>query len=228
MMECMEDTKTEIITPLNILVSVLSFVGGWINITGYNLFMHTRPSSMTGRAAEIAESFARGEFKICAYLSFVVILFVIGVIISSLITQRFGFNGGIIFVISILTFDIFLVSIDHHLGFLPVTLSMAMGAQNGATSMTAINRTTHMSGATTEIGTNIAFKNWNKAIYWGLRWLLFPLGGFTSYKFIEWLNVNKLNQSITLIIPIIILIFTILIQKKHYDIEVLDIYKPRK
>ena len=52
----MKDSKIKVITPVNILVAVLTFVGGWSNIVGYNLFMHTRPSSMTGRAAEINEA----------------------------------------------------------------------------------------------------------------------------------------------------------------------------
>ena len=216
----MEETNVKVITPINILVSVLAFVGGWINIIGYNVFMDTRPSSMTGRAAEIAESLARGELKTFAYLVLVVLLFILGVIISSLITKRFGLTPGLMFVVGILILNLIVVNADHTLRFFAVFLSMAMGAQNGATSLTDISRTTHMSGATTELGINIAFKNWDKVIFWGIRWIFYPLGGFLAYLFIEWLYMNNLNESLTLIIPIIIIFFTALVQKKFVNIEV--------
>lgn len=223
-----EKTKIEVITPINILVSVFAFVAGWVNIAGYNLFMHTRPSSMTGRSAEIAESLARGEFDTFVYLALVVILFITGVIISSLITRRFGFTGGLMFSVAVLFLDIILISNNKHLGIFPITLSMAMGAQNGATSLTAISRTTHMTGATTELGTNIAFGNWSRAIFWGSRWIFFPLGGVMSYKFINWLGVNDLKEAIILLIPIAIILITAFLQKKFVDIQILDQYKKYK
>ncbi len=221
----MQDSKIEIVTPVNILVSVFAFVAGWVNIAGYNLFMHTRPSSMTGRSAEIAECLARGELDTFLYLAGVVVLFITGVITSSLITKRFGFTGGLVYVVAILLLDIVLIINGKHLGALPITLSMAMGAQNGATSLTDISRTTHMTGATTEFGTNIAFGNWNKAIFWGIRWIFFPLGGFISYKFIDWLALNSYREYITLIIPIVIILSTAFFQKKFIDIKVLNKYE---
>ena len=221
----MKDSKIEIITPINILVSVFAFVAGWVNIAGYNLFMHTRPSSMTGRSAEIAESLARGEFDTVLYLLGVVALFITGVITSSLITKKFGFTGGLIYVVVILFLDIILISNNKHLGVFPITLSMAMGAQNGTTSLTDISRTTHMTGATTEFATNIAFGNWNKAIFWGIRWIFFPLGGFISYKFMTWLKLNNHRQAIILFIPILIILFTAFFQKKFIDIKVLSKYE---
>lgn len=216
----MEETKIKVVTPINILVSVLSFVGGWVNIIGYNVFMHTRPSSMTGRAAEIAESLGRGELKTFAYLILVVFLFVLGVIIASIITERFGFTEGLIFVVAVLVLNLLVVSAEHNLRFFSVFLSMAMGAQNGATSLTSISRTTHMSGATTELGISIAFRNWNKVIFWGIRWLFYPLGGFLAYIFMKWLEANNFNESLTLIIPIIIILCTAFIQKKFVDIKI--------
>lgn len=225
----MEETNVEVLTPINILVSVLAFVGGWVNIIGYNVFMDTRPSSMTGRAAEIAESLGRGELKTFAYLVLVVILFVLGVMISSLITKRFGFTQGLMFVVAILVLNLIIVNAHHTLKFFSVFLSMAMGAQNGATSLTNISRTTHMSGATTELGINIAFRNWDKVIFWGIRWIFYPLGGFLAYVFIDWLYANNLNESFTLIIPIIIILFTALVQKKFVDVKVtkhIEVPKP--
>ncbi len=221
----MEDSKIEVITPINILVAILTFVGGWSNIVGYNLFMHTRPSSMTGRAAEIAESIARKDLEVFGYLIAVVIVFIVGVMISSIITKRLGFTYGLFFVVLILIVDIVLVNNNHHLKAFPILLSMAMGAQNGATSVTAISRTTHMTGATTELGINIASRNWNMAIFWGIRWMCFPLGGLLSYKFMEYLQKNNIKEATTLIIPIVILVCTALIQKKLVDIKVLDSMK---
>lgn len=218
----MENSNVKIITPINILVAVLTFVGGWSNIVGYNLFMHTRPSSMTGRAAEIAESLATGDLKVFAYLISVVILFIIGVSISTVITRHFGFTYGLLMVVVILFGDIILVNNGHHLKALPILLSMAMGAQNGATSLTAISRTTHMTGATTELGTNIACKNWDRAIFWGTRWIFFPAGGILSYKFMGWIQRNNFKESNTLIIPMVIILCTAFIQKKLVDIQVLE------
>lgn len=221
----MKDSKIEIITPINILVSVFAFVAGWVNIAGYNLFMHTRPSSMTGRSAEIAESLARGEFDTVLYLFGVVALFITGVITSSLITKKFGFTGGLIYVVVILLLDIILISNNKHLGVFPITLSMAMGAQNGTTSLTDISRTTHMTGATTEFATNIAYGNWNKAIFWGIRWIFFPLGGFVSYKFMTWLKFNNHRQALILFVPILIILSTAFLQKKFVNIKILSKYE---
>lgn len=221
----MSGSKIKIITPINVLVAVFAFVAGWVNIAGYNLFMHTRPSSMTGRSAEIAENLARGELGTVFYLLGVVALFITGVISASLITKKFGFTGGLIYVVVILLLDIILISNNKHLGVFPITLSMAMGAQNGTTSLTDINRTTHMTGATTEFATNIAFRNWNEVIFWGLRWIFFPLGGVISYKFMTWLKLNEYRQAIILFIPIIIILFTAFLQKKFIDIKIVNKYE---
>lgn len=212
--------RIKVITPINILVSVLAFVGGWVNIVGYNLFMHTRPSSMTGRAAEISESLGRGEFKVFMYLVLVVILFIIGVSISSLITTKFGFTQSLMFVVFLLIISMVIVHNDDYINFFAILLTMAMGAQNGATSLTDISRTTHLSGATTDLGISIAFKDWEKIIFWGIRWLFYPLGGFLAYKFIKWVEINRIGEFSTLVIPTIIVFLTAIIQKLFIDIKV--------
>lgn len=82
-----------------------------------------------------------------------------------------------------------------------------------------------MTGATTEFGTSIALGNWSKTIFWGIRWIFFPLGGFMSYKFIDWLGLNNFRESIILVIPMILILITAFLQKRFIDIKILDKYE---
>lgn len=99
---------------------------------------------------------------------------------------------------------------------------MGMGSQNAATSLTVINRTTHLTGPITDFGINIAKKKWNKVRFWGLRLLGFPLGSFIGFSLATMINGAPINISIILIIPAIIIILTGIIQEKVLDIQLLE------
>ncbi len=56
------------------------------------------------------------------------------------------------------------------------TLPLAMGGQNAVTTLAGINRTTHLTGPTTDLGISLANKDWNKIFFWSLRLLAFTFG----------------------------------------------------
>jgi uncharacterized membrane protein YoaK (UPF0700 family) len=97
-----------------------------------------------------------------------------------------------------------------------------MGGQNAATSLTAINRTTHLTGPATDIGINIAKGNWNLVVFWVLRWVGFFMGTIIAYKLIQIFKIKMIDFSYTLLIPGIIIILTGIIQKNIFDISLLE------
>ncbi len=70
---------------------------------------------------------------------------------------------------------------------------MAMGGQNAATSLTDINRTSHLTGPATDIGINIAKGNWNLVIFWTLRWIGFSMGVVMAYKLVHIFKSNMIR-----------------------------------
>ena len=105
---------------------------------------------------------------------------------------------------------------------------MAMGCQNAATSLTKINRTTHLTGPATDIGINIAEGNWEVVKFWLWRWIGFPLGSIIGFNLANLVDNNIISISSTLIIPAIIIILIGIIQKVILYIPLLANYKTKR
>ena len=197
-------------------------VAGWVDTVGVKIFLHERVSFMTGRAAQIGEWLARSEYKKLTIIAIIVIAFIAGAGISTRVTRKWGLTGGLIFTGSLLFLSAFLVYTEH-VRFVSVAIPLAMGSQNAATSLTAINRTTHLTGPATDIGIKLSMGDWSGAIFWILRWIAFPIGAFMGYEFIEIaIEHEHLNTALALIIPSIVIILTGILQKKIFDIPLLE------
>ena len=96
-----------------------------------------------------------------------------------------------------------------------------MGAQNAATSLTGINRTTHLTGPTTDIGIYLAQGDWKMARFWSLRWLAFFLGVVSSYLLLRSTGDSKLALYLMLL-PGLAISLTACGQKFIFRIPLLD------
>lgn len=213
----MDKSNIKILTPVNLVGFILVMMAGWTDTVGIYLFLDERSSFMTGRAAKLGEYIFNGEMQGVKAVLLVVISFIIGACISTLITRRVGLIGGLFFtgiLLIITVFSTFKVGINIAL----ITIPMAMGGQNAATSLTDINRTTHLTGPTTDIGINMAKGNWNLVVFWVLRWVGFSIGVVMAFNLIHIFKSKMINFSHTLLIPATIIILTGIIQKIAFDI----------
>lgn len=214
--------KVEVLTSVNIVGFILVMMAGWVDTAGVKFFLNERVSFMTGRAAQMGEWLAEGEFEQASYIVLIVLMFILGAAISTRITRTWGLTGGLNFVGGLLFFSALPVYIGE-VRFVAIAIPLAMGAQNAATSLTPINRTTHLTGPATDIGIKLSSGDINGAVFWILRWMAFPLGAFLSYEFVEMsLRNDNVDTSLSLIIPSIVIVATGLIQKRFVDIQLLE------
>lgn len=197
-------------------------MAGWVDVIGLTIFFNERSSFLTGRASKLGEYLASGNTEMFLFVLLIVISFIIGAMLSTKITIKFGFIWPLTFSSILLTITAFTGLYSRFIG--PIGISAAMGAQNAATSMTDINRTTHLSGPATDIGINLAYKNYNRAIFWALRWFGFALGAAIGYivygKFLD----GGLNSYTTLLIPALIIFIVGLLDKFKFKLQILNFY----
>lgn len=214
-------SKVEIITPVNIVGFILVMMAGWIDMAGLKIFLNERVSFMTGRAAQLGEWIAEGAFGQLKIVVIIIITFILGASISTRVTRRLGLLGGLTLEGTLLIMSAFFMYKDNS-KLAAIIIPMAMGVQNAATSLTPINRTTHLTGPATDIGMNLASGNWNQVMFWLLHWVAFPLGAFIGYNFIVRAKLDRnIDMSLVIIIPAIIIILTGIIQKVTVNIPLL-------
>lgn len=209
----------KVFTPVNIVGFILVMMAGWIDTIGVFFYIDERSSFMTGRAVKLGKYIFTGDIQEIKVVLLVIASFIIGACISTLITRKFGLVGGLSFT-SILILTTVLSSFLKFMNVAIITIPMAMGVQNAAKSLTDINRTTHLTGPATDIGINIAKRNWNLVIFWALRWVGFSLGAVIAYRFIHIFRIKNISYSYALLIPGIIIFITGIIQKILFDIPV--------
>lgn len=214
--------KSRVFTSVNVVGFILVMMAGWVDTAGVKFFLDERVSFMTGRAAEIGEWIAEGEFERFSFMILIVFMFILGAGISTRITKRWGLTGGLTFVGGLLFFSALPVYVGE-VRFVAIAIPLAMGAQNAATSLTPINRTTHLTGPATDIGIKLSNGDIRGAVFWILRWIAFPLGAFLSYGFVEMtIRNDNIDTSLSLIIPAIVILAIGFIQKRFVDIPLLE------
>lgn len=207
----------KILTPVNFVGFILVMMAGWVDTIGVCFFLDERSSFMTGRAAKLGEYIFNGEIQGVKTVLLVVISFIAGACISTLITRKVGLIGGLFFTGILIIITVF-STFQKEINIALITIPMAMGGQNAATSLTDINRTTHLTGPTTDIGINMAKGNWNLVVFWILRWVGFSTGATIAFKLIHTFKSKMINFSHTLLIPATVIILTGIIQKMTFDI----------
>ena len=209
--------KNRIFVGVNIIGFILSATAGWIDAVGVKLFLNDNSAFMTGRGLSLGYWMFMWDLKAFISIGLVVIAFITGAFISTKISGKFGLMGSLFFtgfLIVIASFPPFLKDPTIYTMLIP----MAMGCQNAATSLTQINRTTHLTGPATDIGINLAQGNWPMAIFWILRWAAFLLGSVIGFNLVSMVNNNRIRISITLIIPAVIIMTTGIVQRVFLNI----------
>jgi len=182
----MAEQKVEVFTGVNIVGFLLIVLAGWVDVVGVNWFFKERSAFMTGRASNLGKNLAIGNPEAMQIL-IIVIAFMVGAFIGTKLTKSFGLSGGLTFTAVLIIICAWMLGpgagrtvTGVFPGIVGLLIPMAMGCQNATTSATPINRTTHLTGPATDIGTNLALGNWNLFVFWLLRWIGFPLGVYIA------------------------------------------------
>lgn len=206
---------------IKIIGFILAIMAGWIDTIGVKLFLKQRSSSMTGRGHLLGYFAYKLDFKMSISIALIIISFIVGAFISTKIAEKMGLVGSL----SLTGILILIVSIPfvfQHLILCIILIPMAMGCQNAGTSLTEIKRTTHLTGASTDMGINMARGNWEIVRFWLYRLLGFPLGSLIGFNLAYLANKNIVSVSATLIIPAIIIILTGILQNVFLEIPILE------
>ncbi|WP_077368216.1 YoaK family protein [Anaerosalibacter sp. Marseille-P3206] len=207
----------KIFTPVNFIGFILVMMAGWIDTIGVCLFLDERSSFMTGRAAKLGKYIFYGETQEIKIILLVILSFIMGACISTLITRKTGLIGGLSFTSVLIILTVF-STFYKGINIASITIPMSMGSQNAATSLTDINRTTHLTGPATDIGINIAKGNWNLVVFWALRWIGFSMGAAIAFDLLHTFESKMISFSHTLLIPAVIILVTGIVQKKFFPI----------
>lgn len=195
----------------------LTTMAGWLDAVGLSLFLNQRSASMTGRGHILGYWAYKSDFKMFMTIVLIILAFITGAFLSTKIARKRGLTGSLFFSAGLIIMASIPFVLRHSILY-AIFLPMAMGCQNAATSLTDIKRTTHLTGASTEIGINIAKGNWKVVRFWMYRWIGFPLGAFIGFSLADLVKMDIISISITLIVPAIIIILTGITQKKFIDI----------
>ena len=144
-------SRIKVESQINIIGFILVVVAGWIDTVGMELFLNESPAFMTGRGLTLGYWAFKGDLKAFISILIVILAFISGSFISTIITRKTGLLGGLCFAAILVTIGAFHIYLKD-LTIATIIIPMAMGGQNAATSLTAIDRTTHLTGAATDIG----------------------------------------------------------------------------
>lgn len=213
--------KIKLSNGINLVGFILTMMAGWIDAVAIRLLLNHSPTFMTGRAEKLAYSIFNADFEAFFLIGIVIIAFILGAYLSTLITRKTGLMGGLTFAGVLIIIGSFPVCLNHKI-MDSVLLPMAMGGQNAATSLTMINRTTHLTGSATDIGINIAKGNWRMVYFWLMRWIGFPIGSLIGFNLVNLVESNSLTISSIMIMPAVIIIVTGVLQRLIFNIQLLE------
>ena len=149
---------------------LLPFNGGYINAATLISFLQNSVGYVTGNLTYAGVFLANKEYLIFLKMILLVISFLVGTIISRLIIKNPHYNNDYSYPNNLgLQFILILIAmllLKHHIKYCEYLLAMSMGLQNAMTTYygSAIIRTTHMTGTTTDLGLLIAYKIKNKKV----------------------------------------------------------------
>lgn len=220
--ETTEKQNTEELSPVSkesFIGFVLIFSAGWINIQGIKFGIVDSLSYVTGRGVRIGMAMFEGDYPALLYALGAMISYVLGAYIGARAVKERGIGFALLmtsFFLLIVSMNVILKDygyiFDSNLSFEETFLIfsmfltlISMGSMNGATSMTSIGRTTHLTGAATDIGLNFALGKNRTAIFHLLRWVGFFMGAFVGMCFYG--LQNHMTSFLTLI-PVIVIVTT--------------------
>ncbi|MBT9188315.1 MULTISPECIES: YoaK family protein [Zobellia] len=148
------------------IATILSFVAGIVNVTGFLAF-HQLTTNVTGHFALFISDVANFEFWKGTVYFLYIFSFLLGSFLSSFLIEKFNGNKKLnVFVLPtaieclILTFISFLSTVTalEYPNFIVCSLLFAMGLQNSFVTKisNAVVRTTHLTGLFTDLGIELS------------------------------------------------------------------------
>jgi uncharacterized membrane protein YoaK (UPF0700 family) len=139
----------------------LAFMAGIINAIGFLSFQHQGVTHLTGSTTLLAIAAAQGDLVVVLHLVAVAGSFIAGCIVSGIIVQdstlKLGRRYGVALAGEALLLCLAVPLLEHGHNFGLYCASCACGLQNGmvSTYTGAALRTTHVSGALTDLGIQV-------------------------------------------------------------------------
>lgn len=136
----------------------LAMLAGCVNAIGLLGFSHQAVSHLTGTSSLLSLAIINQQFSVAAHLSFILISFLCGAILSGLIIESTAFKIGKRYGFALFIEGIFIYLAMRYLNNNSYVghywVSVACGLQNAmiSTYSGALIRTTHLTGLFTDIG----------------------------------------------------------------------------
>ena len=137
---------------------ILSLFAGFINVLSLLIFQHQAVSHITGSVAQLGIYTSQFQIDATLHVLGVVVSFLCGAIISSLIIRdavlSFGKRYGVTLILESAFIFIAIIGFYYQVSFADYFVSAACGLQNAmaTTYSGAVLRTTHMTGVVTDLG----------------------------------------------------------------------------
>lgn len=141
---------------------IMSFNGGYVNSISLFSILKSPVGYMTGNLTMAGGFFGSGQFYLFFHLASLVISFFLGAMLSGLVIQGQNFKIDRRYSASLslqfTTLTVAMILLVYHHEQASYFLALTMGMQNAMTTHygTALIRTTHMTGTTTDFGILVA------------------------------------------------------------------------
>lgn len=196
---------------------IMSFNGGYINSICLVSILKNAVGYVTGNLTLIGDYFEQGQTLLSFHLLGLVICFFFGCILSGLLIKGQNlerdrrYNLSLLFQLSLVLLSIILIYFNFFEA--AYMLAITMGMQNAMTTHygSALIRTTHMTGTTTDLGILVArwikgyaVDSWKFILYLSLI-VGFLFGSIAGAMLYSWLHIFALFTSVFIYILMLLL-----------------------
>ena len=203
-----------------ISVILLPLNGGFVNAATLISFLHNSVGYVTGNISYAGTYFAEENYVMFVKMIMLVLAFLLGSITSGLIIKSEYYNKDHRYsanlILQLLFVAIAIYLMRYKLGYCEYFLAATMGLQNSMTTHygSALIRTTHMTGTTTDLGILIAHWIKRKNIpFWKLRLYLILIASFLAGSIFGAICFAYFQEN-SLFVSIIIYLAMIVVSKK--------------
>jgi uncharacterized membrane protein YoaK (UPF0700 family) len=198
---------------------LLPLNGGFVNAATLISFLHNSVGYVTGNISYAGTYFSEENYIMFLKMIMLVIAFLVGSIISGLIIKSEQYNKdhryGVNLILQLFFVAIAICLMRYEISYCAYFLAATMGLQNSMTTHygSALIRTTHMTGTTTDLGILIAHWIKRKNVpFWKIRLYLILIVSFLIGSIIGGICFIHFHEN-SLFISIIIYLIMIMISK---------------
>jgi len=168
-----------------IIASILSFIAGNVNSLSTISILFERSTHVSGRIADIGIDLVFLPIG-ALFMTIIWISFVLGSYLAGLLMSKIGLTRSLILQSAFLFLSAIIVALgvsagevsDYGYGkaVMAFMLPLTMGFQNSLTSQLPLERTTHWTGASTDLGIALAKGNYSFVVFTTAKIFAFILG----------------------------------------------------